>query len=263
MELRDAARIGQGRTAEVYAWGEGRVLKLFHDRIPPSWVEHEARVTAAVHRAGAPAPQVFGLEQVAGRHGFVMQRVDGPSLLEVLRRSPWRLAQAARRLAEVQAALHALSVRELPSLDGVLRWRIAEAALPERVRSRAEAALDRLPAGERLCHSDLHPDNVIVTSGGLRVIDWSEAASGNPLADVARTALTLQISHPVDRPLGPLVRAGRGVLRSTYLRRSLRLAAADRQALAAWMLPVAAARAGHRIEEERPALEALLSRLAA
>ena len=58
----------------------------------------------------------------------------------------------------------------------------------------AVPALDWLPApfGEGggpqvLLHRDLHPQNVILTADGPRIIDWEGAARGPAAADVAMT----------------------------------------------------------------------------
>src|SRR5262249_36598442 len=51
-----------------------------------------------------------------------------------------------------------------------------------------------LPAigdGDRLVHLDLHPMNVIVTASGPVVIDWTNAARADALADVAMTIVLL------------------------------------------------------------------------
>jgi hypothetical protein len=34
--------IGTGRTAEIYAWGDDRVVKLFMDWCPQIWIENES-----------------------------------------------------------------------------------------------------------------------------------------------------------------------------------------------------------------------------
>ena len=55
-------------------------------------------------------------------------------------------------------------------------------------------APDWLPAiddGDRLVHLDLHPMNVIMTASGPVVIDWTNAARGDPLVDVAMTIVLL------------------------------------------------------------------------
>jgi aminoglycoside phosphotransferase (APT) family kinase protein len=45
--------------------------------------------------------------------------------------------------------------------------------------------------GDRLVHLDLHPLNVIVTASGPVVIDWTNAARADALADVAMTIVLL------------------------------------------------------------------------
>jgi aminoglycoside phosphotransferase (APT) family kinase protein len=55
-------------------------------------------------------------------------------------------------------------------------------------------ALDLLPAPAgppRLCHGDLHPSNVILGNHGPVIVDWFDTSRGDPVADVARTSLTL------------------------------------------------------------------------
>src|SRR6478752_2749091 len=103
--LPGAAIIGRGFTADVYAWGDGRVLKLFHPGAPDR-PEREYRVTRAVHAAGLPAPAVYELVEVDGRAGIVFERVDGPSLFEYVQARPWKLWWAIRRLAELHAQIH-------------------------------------------------------------------------------------------------------------------------------------------------------------
>lgn len=250
-----------GRTADIHAWGEGRVLKLYHGWVPEPWVLGERRGTAAAHEAGLPAPAVLGVETVDGRRGIVLERIEGPSLLGILRRKPWRVAWVAHTLAAVQAAIHArrVSVQGMRTIREYLSDGIAGSGLPADLARRAEAALGGLPDGDALCHYDLHPDNVLLTRRGPVVIDWMAAAVGHPLADVARTLLLLRIGGG-PRPVESRLRA---FLSGVYLRRYLRLTQASRAALAGWYLPTAVARASERIDVERPALLAWLERLAA
>ena len=50
--------IGFGRTAEIYAWQEDQVLKLFYDWFGLENIEKEARITQAVHDSGLPVSAV-------------------------------------------------------------------------------------------------------------------------------------------------------------------------------------------------------------
>ncbi len=47
--------IALGRTAEVYPWADGQVLKLFRPRWGKQAAEFEARIARAVYAAGLPA----------------------------------------------------------------------------------------------------------------------------------------------------------------------------------------------------------------
>ena len=48
--------IGAGRTAEVFAWGDGQILKLYRTDVPREWVGREAEVGRIVADAGLAAP---------------------------------------------------------------------------------------------------------------------------------------------------------------------------------------------------------------
>ncbi len=58
--MEKGARIGRGRTAEVFAWKDNQVLKLFLEWVSARDVDYEARVTEQAHRAGLPVPAVGG-----------------------------------------------------------------------------------------------------------------------------------------------------------------------------------------------------------
>jgi len=74
--------LAYGRTAEIYAWQEGQVLKLFYDWFGLENIGYEARVARAVHASGLPVPAVGEIIGVNGRNGLVYQRVDGHSMWE-------------------------------------------------------------------------------------------------------------------------------------------------------------------------------------
>ncbi len=157
-------RLGGGGSSEVFAWGEGRVVKLFLAAYDYA-VERELDCASAVHRAGVASPAVHGLAEVDGRRGIVFERVDGPTLLDQLTRGERSPAEVGRVLAGVHLALHAATVPGLPDLAAVLRARGVT-----------------VPAGDIVFHGDFHPGNVIAGADGPRTIDWVNAhlAPGPP-----------------------------------------------------------------------------------
>jgi uncharacterized protein (TIGR02172 family) len=253
--------IGQGRTAEIYAWGDDQALKLYRTGWPASWVEHEARIGRVVSTAGLPAPAVGGLIEVDGRHGLLFERIVGPSLVGQFATRPWTLGRALREFTRLHLAMHAREIPDLPSQREQLVRMIAEASpVPDAVRAAALERLERLPEGKALCHGDFHPDNVLMARAGPIVIDWGSASSGHPLADVARTALLLQVGElPSSHLHRWMLASARAFVRRAYVRRYLRLGHVSEKELSAWRLPIAVARLGEGIAGERDKLLRLIA----
>ncbi len=256
--------LGRGRQAEIYAWGEGEVVKLFYASFSAGSIEHEYRVTRLVWKAGLPVPAVKELIEIDGRTGIVYERIEGTSLLGQLRSHPWKLTRIARLLAELHAEIHrhALDDPGIPSLKDVLQNRIERAKqLEGPLRERALETLRRLPDGNGLCHGDFHPDNIILTASGPIVIDWPAVKRGDPFADAAMTSLLLRAGSPpegsVQKALANTVRL---IVHQVYMQTYLRLRNASAGEVMKWMLPVAAARLGENIPGESAALLRMISR---
>ena len=211
--------IAAGRTAEVYAYGPGQVLKLFFDWCPPDWVEHEILTAHAINEVGIAAPRAFKVVEVEGRKGIVYERVDGPSMLDSLARRVYKLGEYARTLARLHLEMHRAAPAGLPGQRQELEGAIQHAAaLPDDLRSPILETLAGLPDGDRLCHGDFHPGNLILSSGGPVVIDWTTARLGHPAADVARTRLLLTLGEPPPDPFLRLILPfARGVFGRIYL----------------------------------------------
>lgn len=254
-------RIGEGRTAEIYAWGE-QVVKLFRSEFPASNLDYEYKIALAVQEAGVNAPLVGEIVEVDGRRGIVYQRVDGVSILRLIAAKPWQMMTLARQFAETHALMHERTSQVLPPVREKLRQEIQGAPLLDEIaRTEILRRLEHLPYGDSVCHGDYHPNNVILSRRGPVVIDWTDARRGDRLADVARTSLLFSLSsappgvNPVARRVVQLVR---NVFYSIYLNRYRQLLPFDYAALAAWMLSVAAARLNERIPGEETALLALI-----
>jgi aminoglycoside phosphotransferase (APT) family kinase protein len=228
------------------------VLKLFYNWFDTSSIEYEARIARAIHASGLSVPAVDGLVSVDGRRGLVYQRIDGGNMLEILWCKPWRASCYARMMADLHVEMHGKSApADLPSQKQRLARNINRAeGLPGDIRSRALAALESMPDGDRLCHGDFHPGNILMTAGGGIVIDWIDATSGRPMADLARTTViaTGAVARQIDSALQRLVVR---VLHSSYLRRYFRLRPDGEDEYRRWLPLVAAARVAEGIPELR------------
>lgn len=255
------ALIGRGRTADIYAWQGNKVLKLFHEWYSEESVAYELKIAHIVEAAGLPVPAIEdGMIEVDSRRGIVYERISGLSMVEALQKQPWKVRKFGRMMAEMQAAIHRCSVPELPCVKSVLEHVIQDtSALPGLMRQAALNALQQRPDGNALCHGDFHPNNIMMTAHGPRVIDWVTAVKGDPLADVARTSLILKMAEVQPGTAGRwLINLILDVFHSSYLNHYLFIHSAMRQDVDAWQLPIAAARLREDIPSERGKLLSLI-----
>jgi len=238
----NATLLAKGATADVYAWGEGRVLKLFTERSP--WHANEVSATRAAQEAGLPVPALIdGLIEVGQREGIVFERVDGPTMTEYLENHPGQAEDYARQAAELQVRIHSTEVTGLPPLLEILNWTVEQAdPLEGATRHAVLDLLGGLPGGDSLCHNDFYPHNIIVSRHGLVVIDWAIGTCCNPLADYARTWLISRMwLDSLEMGAPEQVRLLWRRFWRTYLQRYGELRSSSSEALLPWQIVVATA----------------------
>ncbi|MFE2299065.1 phosphotransferase [Streptomyces sp. NPDC059445] len=153
--MRTGRLLGSGRSADVYEIDEAWVLR--RDRAGWGDATAEAAVMQHVRSHGYPVPGV----RAATRGDLVMERLSGPTMLEAFGQGLLSAQEAGLTLARLLRKLHAVPAR-LSDDPGV-----------------------------RVLHLDLHPDNVMLTPDGPKVIDWSNAEEGPPGLDWAMSAVIL------------------------------------------------------------------------
>jgi tRNA A-37 threonylcarbamoyl transferase component Bud32 len=258
-------RIAEGREAELFAWEDGTVLRLLRNAEGQARNELQRTAIRAAAASGVRVPAVHGTVTVMDRPGLVMERLDGPDLLTVIGRQPWKVLWVGGRSGEAHARLHeAAGPDSLPALRDMLRRAIERSdRVPEHLAAFALDVLDGLPDADHLYHGDFHPGNLMLSGGAPVVIDWPNAARGDPDADVARTLLLLRLGEPppgTSLALRLLARVGRRLLVFAYLRAYRRRRALDPDRLTRWEIAQAAERLADGIDSERPALLRLLER---
>ncbi|MCA9549105.1 MAG: aminoglycoside phosphotransferase family protein [Myxococcales bacterium] len=260
--------LATGRTAEILALDDERVLKLYLDSVDRGLIEAEHANSEAASGCGATPVVCHGLVEHAGRPGLVFDALTGASLTEMAERNLLRLAESGRILARTHHALHQHSGQRFPEARQAMAALLDTppmAFLSDAARARARAQILALAAGDRLLHMDFHTQNVFAHRGGYAVIDWQTTLCGAPAADVACTMFLLAEAElwpgiPLLKQL--LYNAVRRLLRRAYYAEYKRLSGMTDDAVAAWRLPILVNRlAGWNIESERPRLSAELERL--
>jgi aminoglycoside phosphotransferase (APT) family kinase protein len=237
--------VARGTRSSILAYGHGAVAKVPHPSTPAGWIESEANYADAARAAGAPAPRLLGIERIDGRPASLWEHIQGISMWEQVVADPATSVELGRMLADVQRTLFdVVPPVTLPrQRDRVVsKIRTAAATIdPTLIR-----ALDLVPAPEgaaRLCHGDLHPSNVILSDQGPVIVDWFDASRGDPVADVARTLLTLL----GDGSTAPLHLPGSdrrtlGALTGSYLESARETLSIDDSVLERWQAVEAVAR---------------------
>ena len=258
-------RLGIGRTAEVYAWGQDRVVKVLRPGFPDGLGEAEAGAAALIDMAGVAAPRFLGTTRIDGRFALIYERLTGPSMLDRLSARPWHVGRLAREFAALHVSMHAADGAGLPDHKGYYRRMIERGGtyLAPGQRAASLRRLDTLPDGTAVCHGDMQPGNILVTPAGPVVIDWLTAGSGSPAADVARTLFLLR--GAAIPPVIPAVQRAvivqlRRRFAAVYIGEYRRRGTLDEREVAQWRLPILAARLGEEIEAERAPLLALIAR---
>jgi len=236
------ALIGEGKVAEVFEYGEGRVLKLYRDGQPRRDAERELGILDVVEAAGIAAPRAFDVEQVDGRWGVAMSRVDGRPFAEPMLATP-TVEPYLAAMARLHAAIHAAPGTALAPLKVRLARKIEASGLGDPVRRRLRDRSAALPDGDRLLHGDFHPYNILGTLEAATVVDWLDATSGPPAADLCRSWLLMQT---ISRDLA-----------DAYVAAYFAVSSLQRDSVFAWLPVLAAARLAENVPDETDALIAM------
>jgi len=238
--------IGRGARAEVFAQG-ALALKLYLEGEDKAQAFREAATLSAIETLGLPVPAVHEVRRHKGRWGVLMTRAEGASFDGPMRADPASLPDRLDEMVRLHRAVHAHSAPpSLPNQKAKMAAAIRRApTLEEDQRQALLAELAALPEGDWLCHGDFHPLNLIGAIGRATIVDWLDATSGHPAADLCRSFVLI---HPVVSDLA-----------EAYLERYCAAAGLARGAVMAWLPVTAAARLAEGIAAESKALHALVA----
>lgn len=192
--------------------GARHVLRVYGR---PEWSAGAFREAAALQAAAAGGIPVPRLEKFAGWKGhavLVISWCPGRTLVSELQLRPWRLWRLAAECGRVLARIHAVPAPEALRRGAPDYWMKADLN-PE---------AHPLPpiSTDSLVHLDYHPLNILTDGRSVTaVVDWTNAAAGDPRSDVARTISILSASPPPPSPLRPLLLfAARSLILPPWLR---------------------------------------------
>lgn len=256
--------IGRVRAANVYEWGDNEVIKLFDASTTNSIIEREYKKSVIVHSLGIPVPYVKETIDIKGQKGIVYEKLGGNTLLTTMKSNPFKIKSSIKKLAEFHTNLSNYYTEYLPDIKIIMKNSMKEidnSILDENKKELINNYIDRLPSKNALCHVDFHPDNIIITKDGPKIIDWCNAASGDPCADAAITAIifTLCNNPPgTARAINVITKILTKHIRKIYLNEYLLLSNKAPEEIDRWILPAAVLRLSYNLPEERKTLISII-----
>jgi uncharacterized protein (TIGR02172 family) len=192
--LENLKKIAEGGQAEIYLIDDKKVLRLLRRPEDEFLVKYETAALKAVYGKGITVPEVFETVNISGRPGFVMEKITGISMLDVMQRNPGGIFRLSKELARLHIRMKDISAPEgiMDLKKRVLMFLGRNMLLSEELKNFILKILGELPDGASICHGDFHPGNIFIQNGNSVLIDWCRAAKADPLADAAHTFLLLK-----------------------------------------------------------------------
>ncbi len=243
--------IGKGRTAEVIYWGDNRVLKLFYKDFPSSIIDYQYKVDTLIGKIFPNCPKAFKKIEENGRIGILYEYIEGIVLREFMGKKIKSVGKALRMLAELHVEMHKYEIKDINSQKNSFKLAIQQTdLLDDDQKKEIIKYMEKLPDGNTICHGDFHPENIIVSENKLYVMDWSNAYSGNPNGDVARTFYVLKYGlAPSDEYTIKksfihrfFFKAIKSLVAKTYIKHYIKLTGISLKEIKIWDLAIFAAR---------------------
>jgi len=248
--------IGQGRTSEVFEWGQDKILKLFRTGLPKTAIENEYKASIKIYEQLNLTPKVYELIEIDNRSGIVYERINGITMMKVIASKPWKVRKEAQRLAELHKLIQQKVDFKLSKYKIRLKDNISSTMLlQEDVKARLYEYIDELEDDNILCHGDFHPDNVLITKNGEIIIDWMTATQGNPLTDIARTSIMFKFGVVPNKTYleKQIINLIRSKFYLEYIKHYIKLTGVKIEQIEQWELPVAAARLSEWLPKDEKA----------
>ena len=210
-------KLSEGRNANVYEWGNDRVIKMFKASYPTEKVTTEYYNAMAVNNLPFKKPKVLELKKTEFGYGIIYEKLSGENMMDYIERTG-DLKGAAIMMAELQKSINKCtfdpdSTGALETVHSILRKNMVESKNAESDATKEMIRfLGTMKDGNALCHGNLHPDNVLIAEDGAYAMSAMGYGIGMPLYDVAKTFFLIAYTPlPGEEKEGSTCPACRGI----------------------------------------------------
>ena len=177
----------RGGMGECYRLDEDTILKLYREGFSDEWIDREKTAARAAFVAGIPTAISFYTVQSGNRKGIIYEHISGRTVSEMISVDPSKVNEYGRQCGKLLKDLHSAKPENvnLPDATECLRESVDRMYTDaEDVKKRIMSCVDMFVDGHHFVHGDAHPNNVMVSSEGLMLIDMANFALGSPLIDL-------------------------------------------------------------------------------
>jgi tRNA A-37 threonylcarbamoyl transferase component Bud32 len=265
IELDKLPLLARGGQADIYDYGDGKVLRVPRREMDFDRIRYEYDVYVFLRHAGIAAPRVYDLVMIGKVPVMVMEKISGVSMMEMIRQNPFSITKRVKELVRLHHEVMAVTAADTITgeKDKAAYCINASEYLTDPIKRFLAGVLAGLPEANDLCHGDFHPGNIISVNGKYQVIDWSAASRGDFVSDIAHTYILMKVvprvpgispfMHALQRFLGNL-------MANAYLKRLRRLRPFTSDIFSRWVLIKAAQRSFYGLPSEKTRLVRFIER---
>ena len=196
IDLEKCEKIGFGGNGAVYRVSEDEIVKVNYNPATYAALDLELAKAKEAFLLGIPTAISFDLVDCGeGRRGVVYETIKSRTLGESIQSSPELMEELTEKYIEQLNILHAVHTDNpvFSNAKDNYRKQVADASkyFTEEEGKMLERILEVLPEGDRLCHCDAHPKNIMIQNGEMFWIDMEGMSVGHPIYDLISIAVIL------------------------------------------------------------------------
>jgi aminoglycoside phosphotransferase (APT) family kinase protein len=228
--------IASGAQADVYKEGS-KAIKLFKDYVQKENIEYEVNLQKMAFDYGLPVPEIFDITEINGKFGRVMEYIEGVPLGSIIMENNSKFEEYLVKSIEIQSSIHKVETDKFPLMKDIQKnYILGTNKLTQTDKEKLLNKMEKSTYENKLCHGDFHILNLIQTSNDIKIIDWVNANSGTPNADICRTYLLYKI-HMEN-------------IADIYLETYCNIKKVDKLEVLSWLSIIAGARLGEYVKDE-------------
>ena len=185
--------INSGFTADMYRDGS-KAIKIFKDFKKKTDIEYEVNLQKMAFSNGLPVPEIYDIIEIDNKIAIVMEYIEGKLLSKIVQEDSKNFSKYLTMSIEIHNNIHKIETNDFPPMKEKQKNQILRTNLiSEEDKKNILLKIEDTIYENRLCHGDFHFSNLILTSDGIKIIDWTSASSGTPEADIYRTYLLYKL----------------------------------------------------------------------